>query len=215
MRCQAPKGLRHLWEVTSLKALHLKIEESGNMHLAVIYIAVLAQEMWMARVRKQNKQQEEKVQQRRLRKCHLRMKRKNQDGYFYEKSQWEKKVFQRGQMVWGGLKKMMQTKKSLGQPGNHGWHGKSCVCTGRAYKQWQRVKNEWEVGKEHPGVQNTLLRSLDMEDKGVGENWKQSMGSKGKLEGCYMRWDLNVSESKGIRYQGSETKDIVKREDKS
>ena len=82
----------------------------------------------MARVRKQNKQQEEKVQQRRLRKCHLRMKRKNQDGYFYEKSQWEKKVFQRGQMVWGGLKKMLQTKKSLGQPGNHGWHGKSCVC---------------------------------------------------------------------------------------
>ena len=54
-----------------------------------------------------------------------------------------------------------------------------------------------------------------MEDKGVGETWKKSMGSKGKLEGCYMRWDLNVSESKGIRYQGSETKDIVKREDKS
>lgn len=60
-----------------------------------------------------------------------------------EKSRWiflrkitmGKKVFQWGQMVWGGLKKMMQTKKSLGQPGNHGWHGKSCVCTGRAYKQ--------------------------------------------------------------------------------
>ena len=32
-------------------------------------------------------------------------KEKNQDGCFYEKSQWEKKTFQQGQIVWGGLKK--------------------------------------------------------------------------------------------------------------